>query len=147
MKSWHHEFHFSKTLSVHDDVRKKCFRRNLKPHCIHICKVNITILCVIRYQKFTGVKLCLKYFNGNRNELQNLNRNMMKIIHVYVHREQLHRKDHLIFVAPQQPTKISNSKTTFYANQQIRNLKGKHKKPFIFTVKSLQQSLQDESIN
>ena len=87
MKSWHHEFHFSKTLSVHDDVRKKCFRRNLKPHCIHICKVNITILCVIRYQKFTGVKLCLKYFNGNRNELQNLNRNMMKIIHVYVHRE------------------------------------------------------------
>ena len=76
-----------KLWSAHDDVRKKCFRRNLKPHCIHICKVNITILCVIRYQKFTGVKLCLKYFNGNRNELQNLNRNMMKIIHVYVHRE------------------------------------------------------------
>lgn len=131
-------------------LEKKFYRRNIKPHCIHICKVNSTILCEIRYQKFTGVKPCLKFSNGNRNEQQNLSRNMMKTINIYIirhHSEQLHMKVYLIFVAPQQPTKISNSKTTFYANQQIRNLKGKHKKPFIFTVKSLQQSLQDESIN
>ena len=56
--------------NVHDDVRKKVYRRNIKPHCIHICKVNSTILCEIRYQKFTGVKPCLKYSNGNRNDLQ-----------------------------------------------------------------------------
>ena len=75
----------SQTLcNVHDDVRKKVYRRNIKPHCIHICKVNSTILCEIRYQKFTGVKPCLKYSNGNRNEPQNLSRNMMKTIYIYI---------------------------------------------------------------
>ena len=61
------------------------YRRNIKPHCIHICKVNSTILCEIRYQKFTGVKPCLKYFNDNRNELQGLSRNMMKRIYINIY--------------------------------------------------------------
>ena len=71
--------------NVHDDVRKKVYRRNIKPHCIHICKVNSTILCEIRYQKFTGVKPCLKYSNDNRNELQGLSRNVMKTIYIYIY--------------------------------------------------------------
>ena len=70
--------------NVNDDVGRTCYRRNIKPHCIHICKVNSTILCEIRYQKFTGVKPCLKYSNGNRNELQNLSINVMKTISIYI---------------------------------------------------------------
>ena len=72
--------------NVHDDVRKKVYRRSIKPHCIHICKVNCTILCEIRYQKFTGVKPCLKYSNGNRNDLQSWVEIWWKqFIHIYIY--------------------------------------------------------------